>query len=143
MTTSRGFAMVAAIFLLVILSLLGAYMVSFSTTQNAASAQDVQGSRAFRAAQLGLEWAATALCNGAGCATPLTACPAASTTLDTSPDGFSVTVACAMSAHQETSDTGSKTRRIFQVTATAQSGGSVGSLAYVERSLGAQFEFPD
>ena len=53
-----GFAIVSAIFLLVALALLGAYMVSFSNTQHITSAQDVQGSRAYWAAKGGLQWAA-------------------------------------------------------------------------------------
>jgi MSHA biogenesis protein MshP len=57
MKTLRGFSLPTAIFLLVILALLGAFMVSLSTTQNVMSAQDVQGSRAYNAARAGMEWA--------------------------------------------------------------------------------------
>lgn len=51
----RGFVMPAAMFLLVILAALGAYLVSFSNTQQITSAQDVQGVRAYWAARAAAE----------------------------------------------------------------------------------------
>ncbi|MCM8580609.1 MAG: hypothetical protein NFV56_14210, partial [Candidatus Accumulibacter sp.] len=53
-----GFALVSAIFLLVVLAALGAFMLTFSNTQQLTSAQDVQGSRAYWAAKGGVQWAA-------------------------------------------------------------------------------------
>ena len=53
----RGFSLVSAIFLLVVLAALGAAMVTFSTTQNQSLAIDVMGSRAYQAANAGIEWA--------------------------------------------------------------------------------------
>ena len=53
----RGFAMVSAIFLLVVLASLGVAMVTLSTSQHASSAMDVMGSRAYQAARAGIEWA--------------------------------------------------------------------------------------
>ena len=50
-----GFAIVSAIFLLVVLAALGAFMLTFSTVQHATSAQDIQGSRAYWAARAGLQ----------------------------------------------------------------------------------------
>ncbi len=65
-----GFAAIAAIFVLVVLAALGAFMVTSSNTQQLTSALDVQGSRAYWAARAGLEWGlALAKTNGA--------CPAA------------------------------------------------------------------
>ncbi|MBI5007027.1 MAG: agglutinin biogenesis protein MshP [Nitrosomonadales bacterium] len=61
MTAKRrqnGFSLVTAIFLLVVMAGLGAAMVSFSTAQNQSQALDVMGSRALRAANAGVEWAA-------------------------------------------------------------------------------------
>jgi MSHA biogenesis protein MshP len=58
MKAIRGFSLPTAIFLLVILALLGAFMISLSSTQNVTSAQDVQGfKRAYQAARGGMEWA--------------------------------------------------------------------------------------
>ncbi|WP_334188110.1 pilus assembly PilX family protein [Noviherbaspirillum sp.] len=52
----RGFSIVAAIFLLVVLSGLGAAMVRFSTIQHTSAAMDEQGMRAYQAARAGIEW---------------------------------------------------------------------------------------
>lgn len=56
--SQRGFSLVSAIFLLVVLAGLGAAMVSFSTAQNQSQAMDLMGSRAYQAANAGVEWAA-------------------------------------------------------------------------------------
>lgn len=55
MNPARGFAIVSAIFILVVLAALGAFVVSVSTTQQVGSALDVQGVRAYQAARAGLE----------------------------------------------------------------------------------------
>ena len=128
MNSARGFSLPTAIFLLVILALLGAFMVSLSTTQNITSAQDVLGSRAYRAARSGIEWALFNL-------KPATACPAASTALTI--DGLSVTVACSVTTHDE----GGTTRYLFLVTSTAVAGGAIGSLGRVERMVSTFVEF--
>ncbi|MCX7156856.1 MAG: pilus assembly PilX N-terminal domain-containing protein [Rhodocyclales bacterium] len=52
----RGFAIVSAIFILVVLAALGAFIMSISTSQQIGSALDVQGVRAYQAARAGLEW---------------------------------------------------------------------------------------
>lgn len=51
-----GFAIVAAIVILVILAGLAGFVVSLTTTQNMTLAQDVQGARAYQAASAGIEW---------------------------------------------------------------------------------------
>ncbi|HEY6280567.1 MAG TPA: hypothetical protein VIW72_02070 [Burkholderiales bacterium] len=51
-----GFLLVTAIFLLVILAALGAFILTISGTQQTGSALDVQGSRAYQAARAGIEW---------------------------------------------------------------------------------------
>jgi len=52
----RGFAIVSAIFILVVLAALGAFIVNISTSQHIGSALDVQGVRAYHAARAGIEW---------------------------------------------------------------------------------------
>jgi MSHA biogenesis protein MshP len=51
-----GFGLVSAIFLLLVLSSLGAAIVTVFTVQQASSAQDVLGARAYQAARAGIEW---------------------------------------------------------------------------------------
>jgi MSHA biogenesis protein MshP len=62
----RGFSLISAIFLLVVLAGLGAAMVSFSTMQNQSLALDVMGSRAYQAANAGIEWAAYNIASSPG-----------------------------------------------------------------------------
>lgn len=52
----RGFALLSAIFLLVVLSALAAFMVQVLTQQQVGSAADIQGARAYQAARAGVEW---------------------------------------------------------------------------------------
>lgn len=96
-TTSRlcreaGFSLVSAIFLLVVLSALGAFMVSFSGVQHASASRDVLGTRAYQAARSGIEWAAHQAL------TPVfpAACPATTnlTGLAGTLSPFTVTVQC-------------------------------------------------
>jgi MSHA biogenesis protein MshP len=148
----RGFAIVAAIFLLVILSALGAFMLTFSTVQHTTNAQDIQGSRAYWAAQAGLEWGTYKVfadaANGPPVA-PSTAtwpnmpgCAAATATLAI--EGFNVAVTCTCypsgaaacapnsSVYTEAGDT--RSIAIYKLTATATAG-TPGSLSYIERQV--------
>lgn len=53
---ARGFSLVAAIFLLVVLALLGAFMVTISGIERWTTVGAAQGARAYQAAQAGIEW---------------------------------------------------------------------------------------
>ena len=118
-----GFAIVSAIFLLVALAALGAFMVSFSNTQQLTSAQDVQGSRAYWAARGGVQWVTSEIVRTDDC-------PSAAGQVDFA-DGFVVDYTC----DDNTYDEGVTTRTIFWVTATATAGGVVGDRLYVERQI--------
>ena len=123
----QGFAAIVAVFLVVVLAALGAFMVTFSNTQQLTSAQDVQGSRAYWAARAGLEW-------GGSSAVAASACPASPTTLTI--DGFSVAITCTMQTYAEEA----ASPKIFQLTAVAASAGGVGGIGFVERSVSASLE---
>lgn len=143
MKQERGFTLASGIFLLVIIAMLGAFMVSFSTTGNVDSANDLQGSRGYRAARMGSEWMVAKICNGSAPCTsppPLTACPVLTYPyqLDVTPDGFAVKVSCTVNSYSE----GAATRYVFWITSTATTGGSPGNLGYIERSINAFVEFP-
>lgn len=127
--TQCGFAIVSAIFLLVILAALGAFMLNFSNTQQLTSAQDVQGSRAYWAAKGGVQWAISRL------QPPATACPAASSALTL--DGFTVIVSCNANTYTE----GTDSRTVYWIESTASGGGVVGNIGYVERVVSAFVEF--
>lgn len=132
-----GFAIVSAIFLLVVLAALGAFMLTLSTTQQLTSAQDLQGSRAYWATKAGIQWAASGIKAAA-------ACPASPTTFTL--DGYSVTVTCAANTYVEGADDpltaqDESSKTIYWVSSTAMTGGSAGGIAYTERVLNAYIEF--
>ena len=140
----NGFALPSAIFLLVILAGLAAFMVTFSTTQSITSAQDVQGARAYHAARSGTEWGlyrvldptnstVNAMVPPYGTGTfawpNLPSCPA-----DTAMtiEGFDVAVRCTSNDYTEAGTT--RSIRVFFLRSTA-SVGVVGSLGFVERRV--------
>ena len=125
----RGFAAIAALFVLVVLAALGAFMVSISSSQQITAAQDVQGSRAYWAARAGLEWALGSLA-----ASPA-ACP-------TAPGGFSIEgFSILMSCTRATFDESGVTRVIYTLGSRASIGSAAGAVGFVERSVSASVEF--
>lgn len=121
----RGFSLVAAIFIVVVLAMLGAFMVTLSTLQHATSSAALQGARAFHAAQSGIEWGVFQALSGAGCG-------AAPTFGLTAPglDGFQVTVVCTSAQYQERSDT----YDVYTIRSTATFG-TFGDPNFASRSL--------
>jgi MSHA biogenesis protein MshP len=151
----HGFAAIAAIFLVVVLAALGAFMVTFSNTQQLTSAQDVQGSRAYWAARAGLEWGISKVVadntNGPAVLPSAPTWPnmpaCAATTAPISIEGFNVTVACtcypsatSCAVNPSVYTDGTKSVEIYKLTATATSTATVGSIAYVERQVSAAIE---
>ncbi len=139
----RGFSIVSAIFLLVVLSLLGALMLTFSTVQHTTAAQDVQGSRAYQAARAGIEWGLYQLlqtgtqaapgCDPNPALTPRFV-PNTATALGGTLAGFSVTVTCVAAANGPYTEANIATN-IYTITSTATIGTGPGDPAYVERRL--------
>lgn len=128
----NGFALVTAIFILVVLAGLGAAMVTISTSQHTTVAMDVQSTRAYQAARAGIEWGAYQALQ-----TPLPAgftCPAAAASYTMIPlTGFTTTVTCSSTTHSE----GANTVTMFLLTSTATYG-SAGTSDYVARQLQAR-----
>jgi MSHA biogenesis protein MshP len=154
----RGFSVVAAIFLLVVLAVLAVIIASVTGIQQASSQLDVLSVRAYHAARAGMEWGAwqvldpnntlnAANCTGGVAGAPvMSSCPALSTNLPAlggSLQPFAVTVTCTSVSTTE----GNRDIRVFNVVATAcnqPTGGGVcpgpGTNAdYVERQLEASF----
>jgi MSHA biogenesis protein MshP len=52
----RGIAIVSAIFILLVLAILGAFVVRISTAQHTTSTLDMQSARVYQAARAGIEW---------------------------------------------------------------------------------------
>ncbi len=127
----QGFAAVAAVFLVVALAALGAFMVSFSNTQQLTSAQDVQGSRAYWAARAGLGWGLARLTANFNANTP--GCPVSPTSMVV--EGFTVVVTCTSTTY---SDAGVNNVVIYRLVSLASQGAGPGA---VERSVSASVEF--
>lgn len=121
-----GASVVTAIFLLLLMAGLGALMVTLSTAQHAASAQDLQGSRAYQAARAGLEWGIYRAVRGAGICDASAALPA----LDDDLAPFRVIVECRRRTHTEAGEPVT----VFRIVSTASSG-EPGSASRVERRI--------
>lgn len=130
MNMPRGFALLSAIFILVVLAMLGAALLHVSSFQQIGAALDMQGTRAYQAARAGIEWSiykvnATAAYNfsygtpvgAVGSADPnLRTCPASPTSFvppAATFAGFTVTVTCATTADANNGPT------VFALTSTA------------------------
>lgn len=132
-----GFAAIASLFVLVTLASLGAFMLTFSTTQHLNSVRDAQGSRAYWAARAGLEFGVTTV-------TSTSTCPASPTLLAV--DGFSVCLSCVQANYTENSATPNVA--IFKMESVARSPavascaslGAVGTGTYIERSVSLSME---
>lgn len=123
---SSGFAIVSAIFLLVVMAALGAYMLTFSSVQQTSSAQDLQGSRAYQAARAGLEFGFYQVTRRTQCVTG-TAVSLGGTLAD-----FSVTVDCTSYPYSEAG----QSVTVYSLTSTAvQKNTLPGSPRFVERQL--------
>jgi len=125
---AKGFALVAALSVMVLLSLTGALMVRLTGLQQAGVSSALLGHQAHWAARAGIEWAIHELDR-------LGNCPAATTTFSLTEgglSGFTVIVRCSETTHRE----GSTNRSAVQVEAEA-SYGAFGTRNYVFRQIAA------
>lgn len=114
---NNGFTLVQAIFILVVLALLGSAMVRLSGVQSSTSLFALQGARAYQAARSGLEWGA-ARAAGGGCNGTMMI------------EGFSVITDCSSSSFVE----GTISTTVYLIDSRAEFG-SYGSPGYVSRRL--------
>ncbi len=127
----RGFSLVAAIFVLVILSAIGAFMITIGELERWTTVGAAQGARAYQAAQAGIEW-------GVSQAVPVVTGQPSSCAASTGPftpagnafNGFSITVTCASSAQTENGIP----YNVYAITSTA-SFGTFGSSDFFSRAL--------
>lgn len=92
-----GFLVIAAVFLLVVLAGLVAYLTTVSTTSQAASAADFNSSRAYQAARAGAEWGAFQVLQNSGGAFTTTCNGGTATfnlTFGSTLSAFTATVTC-------------------------------------------------
>ncbi len=134
-----GFGLILAVFLIISLAAIGAYLLTISTAQVEAGVQDEQGARAYQAARTGIEWGAyqvlvvggtfaTTTCNATGT-------PSQQLTLTGGLAGFFAQVGCRVTSESEGAVPVLNYYRIT-VTGCNQSScsGAIGP-TYVERQL--------
>ena len=118
----RGFSLVTAIFVLVVLAALGGYMVSISGTQHFTTLHALQGAKAYHAARSGIEWSLGSISNGGVCSgTP---------SLSGNLADFTVTVSCDSSTFTD----GVDTFTIYNINSVATTG-TIGTPGFAARQI--------
>lgn len=129
-----GFGLVTAVFLLVMLAVLGVSITFMAGTQRSAVMLDLLGSRAYQAARAGIEWGAFQAVQNNACATSTNL-----TFAGTSMAGFAATVQCTVT----TTDEGGSTIRLYNIISNACNIPAAGacpnagsnSATYIERQV--------
>lgn len=143
-TLQHGFSTITAIFLLVILAALGAFMVTFTGLQQRTIQDDILGVRAYYAARAGIDWALYRALDpdntiAAGPAA-FAACPTGTIAINAmggSLAPFAVTVTCTDTSAGDPTEA-NRTIRVYQITATACNQAScpgTPAAGYVERRV--------
>ncbi len=145
----RGFSLVSAIFLLVVIAALGTFAITLSTTQQQSVALDVMGARAYQAARAGVDWGAYQIIQSAVAGGSFAAdCQTGATSRVVAPlpdtlAGFRVNVECggdspatvaAASAVESPDHPPGSELRVYTLTSTATQG-TLAATDYVERQM--------
>lgn len=131
-----GFALVSAIFLIVILAALAVFITVMSTHQQAGHVADLQGLRAYQAARAGVEWGVFNFKRNNACGAPASFNPGGGLA------GFTVTVDCLLNEMATVNDEAGSSIIVRRIVATACNqpvGGACPNVVpgdnYVERRL--------
>lgn len=127
---AQGFALILAIFLLVSLTAIGAYMLTVSNVQLETGIMDEQGARAYQAARAGLDWGAYRVLRDATCPPGTTTIP-----LPANLAGFFAEVTCASFGAETEGGTSVTTYRIVSTGCNATPCSSGSGATYAERQL--------
>ena len=120
----NGFSLVPALFLLVVLSALGAVAVRLSAVEHQTAVLAMQSSRAYAAAQAGVQWSAYQALANSSCGSSTLALT------EVGLDGFTVDTTCTSTTHTE----GAATTSVYVLEAFAYAG-SYGTPDYVSRKI--------
>ncbi len=141
---ARGFTLISALFILVVLAALGAALAKISQRQQLGSAVEIETARAFQSARAGLEWAAFQVLRNPA---PPAAAPACFGSTSFHPPGnlagMTVTVSCVRTPASGTLSDGATALAFYQLVANACNAPSGGACpasgtpqpSYVERQL--------
>ena len=114
----KGFTLVQAVFILVVLGLLGMVMVRLIGVQTSTGVMALQGARAYHAARSGLEWGAARANAGESCDGSMLI------------EGFEVNVTCKVTDFKEAQETFD----VYDIGAIARYG-SYGDVSYASRRV--------
>jgi MSHA biogenesis protein MshP len=117
----RGFTLVQAIFILVVLGMLGVYMVSLSTVQQGTTTQAYLQAKVYQASRSGLEWGMKQVLDNSACFA------ASAMTIDQCPVALSCQVV-------DTYTEGVTSYQVYELTAVATFA-TLSSPDYVSRTL--------
>lgn len=121
----QGFALVAALFLIIVLAALGLFSIKLSSTQQQSIDLELLGARAQAAANSGIEYAASQVFkNGKTCANIAGTFNFTQSALK----GFSTQITCVLSVHTD----GTATHNVYELSSIA-SYGTYGTTTYVSR----------
>ena len=128
----RGFGLISALFLLVVIAALAAFAATLSSTQSQGQALDIVKARAREAALAGIEWAAYNV-NIQDSNSKWEGCARGSLVElgDSLAPISNVTVNCTVSAYRE----GAATRWVYVIEAIAKTQGAPGDPNYVEQTI--------
>ncbi|WP_374288573.1 hypothetical protein [Pseudomonas fluvialis] len=130
-SSQRGFALVAAMFLIIVVALLVAAMSRLASDQHGGNSLAIQQARAYQAARAGLEWGISHVLNAGSCS---------SSEVSMAGGGLSeFTVSLTCSSTSYTDDDGSGLT-IYRLTAQAQNGAPGSRPDYAFRRLTAVVE---
>jgi len=132
MTNQKGITLVGAIFVLVIVSLLGQYLINITGVQRQTSIMTLQGARAYQAANTGLEWGIDRIINGPNI------CPANQVLQAPAIANFNITVNCL---NLGVVNEDGVTRTIYRLTSESTYG-VYGQQGFVSRELQTTVHFP-
>ncbi len=137
----HGFSLISAIFLLVVLAGLGAAMVNFSNAQHQNLAADMLGSRAYQAANAGVEWAAFSIETNPAVLSPAADVfvPGSATQLGGNLAPFTVRVSISADPYLDAMVAGSGVQPLWSHLIIASAVyGTAGNADYVERVITAK-----
>ena len=129
--SARGFSLVAALFLIVVIAALGAFAVRIGSGQQQTVNLQLLSARALAAANSGIEWGAYRALRANGCTATTT------TTLNLTEaalNGFAVTVVCVPTDHSDNNTT----VHVYRIDSTSVAG-TYGMPDYVSRHVYATF----
>ena len=124
---TRGFTLIGAIFLIVVVASLATFMVTIGTVQRSTSTYSLMSSRVLFAVEGGMQWAISYVVANNACFTA----PNDSFTLSGgASDGYTVNLTCAANNVDE----GPDNYNVFHLTAKAEMG-AIGGVDYYRRTL--------